>query len=172
MINFDDIVNGKIKNPTAEQVQEAINETVTSAATLKDINDFLVKMHASDAYKIIRDVVQPKTNLIVRRAKENEPEEYQRFQNIQQEAKNIFDYERKTATIFDVQQISSGISQQFYGIAVKMISTLDDELGKVEKALNTIEEHIGLSVTQFDKEDINNDTTKSGNEQGSKEVTE
>ena len=53
-----------------------------------------------------------------------------------------------------------------------MISTLDDELGKVEKALNIIEEHIGLSVTQFDKEEISNDTTESGNEQGSKEVTE
>lgn len=171
-MNFDDIVSGEIKNPTAEQVQEAINETVTSAATLKDINNFLVKMHASDAYKVIRDVVQPKTNMIIRRAKENDKEEYQRFQGIQQEAKNIFDYERKTATMFDVQQIASGISQQFYGITVKMISALDDELGKVEKALNTIEEHIGLSVTQFDKEEISNDTTESGNEQGSKEVTE
>lgn len=171
-MNFDDIVSGEIKDPTAEQIQEAINETVTSATTLKDINDFLVKMHASDAYKIIRDVVQPKTNLIIRRANENDKEEYQRFQSIQQEAKNIFDYERKTATMFDVQQIASGISQQFYGITVKMISTLDDELDKVEKALNIIEEHIGLSVTQFDKEEISNDTTESGNEQGSKEVTE
>ena len=57
-----------------------------------------------------------------------------------------------------------------YGIAIRMISKVDDELGRVEVAINMIEEHLGLSVTKFEEEGDSNDTTESSNEQGSKEI--
>lgn len=174
MNKFEEIMSGSVQNPTAEQINDALTETIKGFTSLKDLNEFLVKLHPSDAYKAIRDIVQPKTNMMIRREQQDKTEEYQRFQEIQQEAKKIFDYECKTATIFDVQQISSGIAQQicqqFYGIAVRMISKLDDELGRVEQAVNTIEGHVGLSVIKFEEEGDKNDTTESGNEQGSEET--
>lgn len=176
MNKFEEIMNGSIQNPTKEQIAEALKETITGFKALKDLNDFLVKLHPTDVYNIIKDYIHPTTNFIVNRAKEEDVEEYKRFQDIQQEAKKIFEYESKSATIFDVKQISTDIAQaltqRVYGILVRMVSKLDDELGKVESAVNIIEEHNGLSVTNFGEEENNNDTTKSRNEQGSTETAE
>lgn len=174
MNKFEEIINNTAQKPTAEQIRSALEETIKSFVSLKDLNEFLIKLHPSDAYKAIRDIVHPKTNIIIKREQQDKTEDYTRFQEIKQEAKRIFNYEHKTATIFDVQQISTSItqqiSQQMYGIAIRMISKLDDELGKVEQAINTIEGHIGLNVTNFVEEENNNDTAESGNEQRSKEV--
>lgn len=176
MNKFEELMAGDKQNITSEQIQKALEETVREFKSLKDLNDFLVKLHPSDAYKTIRDIIHPQTNLMIKREQNDKSEEYQKFQEIQQEAKKVFDYERKVATIFDVQNISTNIAQtvaqQFYGILVRMISKLDDELGRVEVAVNTIEEHNGMSVTKFVEEEDKNDTTKSSNEQRSEEVTE
>lgn len=172
MNKFEEMMNGSIKNPTSEQIQEALKDTITSFTSIKDLNEFLIKLHPSDAYKAIRDIVQPKTNFIIRNEQKNKTEDYQRFQNIQQEAKKIYEYEHKHATIFDVQNIATGIAQQMYGIAIRMISKVDDELGRVEHTVNTIEEHLGLDVTKFEEECDYGDTTKTDDEQRSEEVTE
>lgn len=136
---------------STEQINKALEDTVKGFQNLADLNNFLVKLHPSDAYKVIRDVVQPSSNIMVRREKTENKEEYQRFQEIQRQAKATFDYERKTATMFEVQQVAAGISQKYYNITVRMISLLDDELGKVESAVNTIEEKIGLPISKFEK---------------------
>lgn len=171
MNKFEEIMNGKVQNPTKEQIDNALIETVKGFTSLKDLNEFLTKLHPSDAYVTIRDIVQPKTNIIIKREQQSKTEEYQKFQAIQQEAKKIFEYERKNATILDVQNISNNVAKQFYGITVRMISMMDDELGKIEQAINRIEEHIGIDVTNFNEEEHNNDTTESVDEQGSKETT-
>lgn len=176
MNKFEELMSGINSVPiTQEQIHNALAETIKGFESLKDLNEFLTKLHPSDAYKAIRDMVQPSTNFIVVRERKEATEEYKRFQDIQREAKKIFDYECKTATIFDVQQISlknaQAVTQQIYGILLRMISKIDDELGKVELAVNTIEEHNGLSVTKFDEEVNNNDTTEHGNEQGSEEAS-
>lgn len=169
MSKFEDIINGKIK-ATPEEVQQALEEEVRGFDNLKSLNDFLTKLHPSSAYTTIRDIIQPKTNFMIRQASQAEDKsEYQRFQEIQRQAKAVFDHERKTATIFEVNQISTAIAQRFYGITVRMISMVDDELGKVEQAINKIEEHLGLGVTNFEKEN-EDDTTESSNEQGSEEI--
>ena len=175
MNKFEEIMSNGAKNLTPDQINEALKETVYSFKSLKDLNDFLTKLHPSDAYKTIRDIVHPQSSMMIIKEQKNATEEYKRFQDIQQEAKKVFEYENKSATIFDVQNISTNVAQvvmqKMYGILVRMISKLDDELGKVESAVNTIEEHNGLSVTKFDEEEgDNNDTTRSGNEQGSKET--
>lgn len=166
-------MNGKVK-ATPDEVQQALEEAVKSFTDIKSLNDFLIKLHPSSAYTTIRDIIQPKTNFMIRQAsKAEDKSEYQRFQDIQRQAKSVFEYEHKHATIFEVNQISQSIAKQYYAIVVRMISKLDDELGKVEMAINTIEGHIGLDVTKFNEEEgDNNDTTKSVNEQGSKEITE
>lgn len=171
-MKFDDIMEGKVQ-ATPEEVQQALEEAVRSFTDLESLNDFLTKLHPSSAYAVIRDIIQPNTNLMIRRASEAEDKsEYQRFQEISEQAKKVFEYENKTATIFEVNQIAGSIAQRFYGITVRMISMLDDELGKVEQAINTIEEHVGLSVTNFNKESVINDTTELSDEQRGEEITE
>lgn len=167
-MKFEEIMDGKLAHPTDEQVQAAIKESINDCKDLNELNNFLVKLHPSDAHKVIRDHVKPQSNMLIRLARQNNVEWYQRFQDIQMEAKRIFEYERKTATIFEVQQIATQTAQQYYGIAVRMIGKLDDELGEIKAAINRIEEHIGMSVTKFDKGGDNNDPTESGNEQGVK----
>lgn len=169
MAKFEDIIEGKV-SATPEEVQEAIVEEIKGCTDLKSLNDFLVKLHPSSAYTVIRDIVQPKTNLMVKKASmEEDKSEYQRFQDIKKQAKSVFEYERKTATIFEVNQISSSVAQRFYGITVRMISMVDDELGKVEQAINKIEEHLGIDVTNFTKEN-ENDTTEPSNEQRGEKI--
>ena len=156
MNKFEELMaNGD--NITQEQIHNALTETVRGFKSLKELNDFLTKLHPSDAYKTIRDIVHPQKNITILNAKKNDVDEYKRFQDIQQESKKIFDYESRNATIFDVQNISTNvaqtIAQRFYNILLRMITKLDDELGRVEVAVNTIEEHNGMSVTKFEEED-------------------
>lgn len=161
-MNIDEILKGNnSENLTPEQIENAINETVKSFTNIKDLNDFLVKLHPSDAYKIIRDVVKPSSSMIINSAKIKKDAEYQRFQEISMQSKSVFEYEKKTATIFDVQQVSTSIAQHFYGITLRMISKLDDELGRVELAVNRLEGQVGLIITNFTftsaDEEIDND---------------
>ena len=55
---------------------------------------------------------------------------------------------------------------------VRMISKVDDELGLVEQAVNTIEERLEISKTDFNvlKEEITDDATRN-DEQGEQEST-
>lgn len=169
MKNFEDIMSGKVQ-ATPEEVQEALEVTVRSFTDLKLLNDFLLKLHPDDVHDIILNVIHPSTNILIKRASQAEDlSEYQRFQDIQMEAKKMYEYYNRTATIKEVNQIASTIAQQFYGISVRMISLLDDELGKVEQAINKIEEHLGLDVTNFAEEN-KNDTTEPSNEQGSEKT--
>ena len=166
------LTQGNPDGLTQEQIKQAIDDTVKGFTTIADLNNFLTKLHPSDAYTLIRDVVQPKSNFMIRKQKEEELEEYQKFQEIQKQAKATFDYERKTATMFEVQQVAAGIAQKYYNIAVRMISLLDDELGRVESAVNTIEEKVGLPISKFEaKESDSNDTAEHNDEQGSEKTS-
>ena len=75
-MKFDELMaqqsDGKM--PTKDEIQNALKETVQSLTTIKEINDFIVKFSPDDAYMIIRDHVQPKSNLIIRRNKDEEHE--------------------------------------------------------------------------------------------------
>ena len=105
MNKFEEIMNGVVQNPTKEQINKALEETVREFKSLKDLNDFLTQLHPSDAYNVITNIVRPSTNMIVKREQKNKSDDYKIFQNITQEAKKMYDYERKNATIFDVQTI-------------------------------------------------------------------
>lgn len=174
-MKFEDIVNGKVKNPTGKEVQEALHETITSFTKLKDMNEFLQRLVAGDAYKVIKDIVKPQSNALITDAKQNDVEEYQKFQDIQRASKAIYEWENTPSTHRDTQRISTQIAsdtvQKFYNICVRMISTLDDELNEVEKAVNRIEEKIGLDPTNFEKEN-HDDTAKLNDVQRSEESTE
>lgn len=93
-MTFDELMaQTKVDNrvPTKEEVDAALKETVQSFTTIKEINDFITKFSPDDCYMVIRDHIQPKSNMVIRRNKDQEVEEYQRFQQIQIESKETFD---------------------------------------------------------------------------------
>lgn len=160
----------KLTNPTGEDIKNVVTDILKSVQTIKELNEELKTLTAEDAYVAITDIVHPKSNAVVVNAKRNDVEGYQEFQAIKEQARSAYKEATRSATIGDVRAISGAISQQFYGIAVRMINMVDDELGKVEQAINTIEEHLGMSVTNFNEECVANDTTESEHEQRVKET--
>ena len=158
----------KISN---DDVRDALISTIRDIDNLKDLNDFLCTFHASDAYTVIVEYVKPKNNKLIQNASKNDVDEYKRFQDIMIQARDVYKYEKRTATIFDVNNISNKVAMKYYNIAVRMICKVDDELGRAEEAINIIEDRLGLIKTSF-KEELNNDTTESGNVQGVEETTE
>lgn len=131
----------------------------------------LGSMHPSDAYIVIRDVVNPKNNNIFSKCKLVSIETYQEFQDLQMKCKKSYEHDRTTATNYDVD---SAVSKA-YGIILRMIrQTMDDnsnKFNKVAEAINKIEEHLGIGVTNFGEE-VENDTAECNDEQGCKEITD
>jgi hypothetical protein len=166
MTEFEQMYNDG-KEHSQEEVREVIKRTVASCQTIKELNEFLQKLHPVDCYKVIRDVVDPKKNKMIRNDKQEHCEDYQVFQDIQLQAKQMWNYTNRQATIGDVQDLITSNISRYYNILVRMISKVDDELGLVEKAVNTIEERLEIPLTNFDvlKEEISDDATRN-DEQG------
>lgn len=160
----------KLTNPTGEDIKKVVTDVLKSVQTIKELNEELKTLTAEDAYVAITDIVHPKSNTVVVNAKRNDAEGYQEFQAIKEQARSAYKEATRSATVSDVRAISGAMSRQFYGIIVRMISKVDDELGKVEQAVNTIEEHLEMSVTNFNEECVANDTTESKHEQRVKET--
>lgn len=167
-ITFADVVEGKVK-VTVDQMREITERELMAIDNINDLNDMLSKLHGSDAYYAIINMIKPKNNIIIQAAKRDNEVEYQKFQDILMSAKKTFEYEDQLVKRGElIVNINKAIhrTDQMYGILVKMISIVDDELGKVEEAINRIEQHLGLDITQFEdiKGDAQNDTEQSNNE--------
>jgi hypothetical protein len=146
-----------------EKIMESIRTGIENAKTIKELNDFLDKMHPSDCHAAIRDMFTIATNRMITTCKQSSDNddivEYQRYQDIKMKAKQSFDHDRTNATMLDVDKAVS----HSYGITLRMIRATNDmtdsRFNKVCQAINKIEEHLGLDVTNWSGEDEVNDTT-------------
>lgn len=115
----------------------------------KRVTVFLSKLHPSDAYVIIRDTIIPTKNKRISLCKTMDTPAYQEFQNLRMECKKSFDHDKSYATNLDVDKAVS----KAYGIAMRTLrANMDMEkvrFDKLTKAINRIEEHLGLDVTDF-----------------------
>lgn len=167
-IKFMDVVEGRVE-VTTEQMREITEKELFDVNNIKDLNDILSRLHGSDAHYAIVNMIKPSTNIIIQSAKKDNDVEYQRFQDIMMSAKETFDYEntvvKRGEMILNINKTIQRVNQM-YGVLVKMISVLDDEIGEVEMAINRIEQHLGLDVTKFNDEkgDAQDDTEQSNNE--------
>lgn len=158
----------KIKEIISNKMAE-IDAIINPVDYVNGLVKFLGTMHPSDAYAIIRDIVVPKKNKRISECKAQNIEMYQVFQNLMMECKASYDHDRSTATNLDVDKAVS----KAYGIAMRTLrANMDmekDRFDKVTKAINRIEERLGLDVTDFGEGD-DNDTTEYENAQGVKET--
>ena len=160
--NIIKYINGKVAE--IEKIEDPVGYTARTTA-------FLNTLHPSDAYAIIRDTVIPAKNKKISACRHENVEIYQAFQDLRQRCKASFDHDRSWATNLDVDKAVS----KAYGIAMRTLrANMDMEkvrFDKLTSAINRIEEHLGLDVTDF-REDEANDTTESENAQTIERITE
>lgn len=146
-----------------------IDKIEDSVVYTNKVTTFLDTLHPSDAYAIIRDKVIPAKNKRIQMCRHENLETYQTFQDLKQRCKASFDHDRSWATNLDVDKAVS----KAYGIAMRTLrANMDMEkvrFDKITSAINRIEEHLGLDVTDF-REDEANDTAEHENAQGIKET--
>ena len=154
------------QNRSREDIMNKIKEDIDSFTNIKQINDYLLNMVAVDAYVVINEIIKPKTNLVIQSAKKNDVESYQYFQNIMLQSKKAYDVANSPARMVDINDVADKIASRYYSICVRMISVIDDELGKIEQAVNTIEERLGIALTDFNEKE-NDDCDSKGNDEQS-----
>jgi len=85
---------------------------------------------------------------------------YQRFQIVKQESQASWDYDNKSAKMYDVNVACTKV----YGILLRMIKATNDDakqqFNQMKSALNKIEEHLGIEITKWESDEPN------ANEQG------
>lgn len=116
--------------------------------------DDIDQMGASKAYIIIRDNINYQH---VKKIRESGEKNYQKFQDIKQRAKQSWDYDHRQALMEDVNRGCMNV----YTLILKIMRAQNDdfaeEFNKLQKAINRIEEKIGLDVTVWQTEEISID---------------
>ena len=117
------------------------------------LND-IDQIAASKAYIIIRDNINYQH---VKKIRESGDENYQKFQDIKQRAKQSWDYDHRQALMEDVNRGCMNV----YTLILKIMRAQNDdfaeEFNKLQKAINRIEEKIGLDITVWQTGEISTD---------------
>lgn len=117
------------------------------------LND-IDQIAASKAYIIIRDNINYQH---VKKIRESGEENYQKFQDIKQRAKQSWDYDHRQALMEDVNRGCMNV----YTLILKIMRAQNDdfaeEFNKLQKAINRIEEKIGLDITVWQTGEISID---------------
>ena len=116
--------------------------------------DDIDQMGASKAYIIIRDNINYQH---VKKIRESGEKNYQKFQDIKQRAKQSWDYDHRQALMEDVNRGCMNV----YTLILKIMRAQNDdfaeEFNKLQKAINRIEEKVGLEPTVWQTEEISTD---------------
>lgn len=146
-----------------EEFKKQINELLGKVETIDDLNSFLDNnVHQSDLYIVITEVVEKNLAMkkIINDAKNADNKaSYQLYQHIKMTAKKIHEHDMASARNIDVDMAVT----RAYTILLKMIGSLNQTVIKQCEAINKIEEHLGLSITQFG--DDENDSTRNSDVQ-------
>ena len=151
-------------------MEERVNKQLEmiESGNVKGFLDDIDKMGASKAYIVIRDNINYQH---IKKIKESGNENYQKFQDIKQRAKQSWDYDHRQALMEDVNRGCMNV----YTIILKIMRAQNDdfaeEFSKIQKAINRIEEKIGVEPTVWQAEEISTDggNDYAGNVQGVKE---
>lgn len=111
--------------------------------------DALDEMAASKAYLFIRDEM---TNQHIKMIKDSGKENYQKFQDIKQRAKQSWDYDHKTATMEDVNRACMNVYTLVLRLMNAQNGNFTEEFNKIQSAINRIEEKVGLEPTVWEEE--------------------
>ena len=107
--------------------------------------DTLDQMHRSKGHEVIRDHMSP---FMLKKIRED-TELYKKFQDIKMECKKSYEYDRKVATMLDVNR---GLTN-LYNIILRLFASYkngnDATLDAVCTAINKIEERLGMEQTDW-----------------------
>lgn len=145
--------------PLKDYIENCYNNPDSVKGTIELIK--LVKqVHPTIVYEILRDVIKFHKCQMISKCKQQNTKVYQEIQDIYMNAKKSYQHDHTMATNLDIDKAVT----KAYGITLRMIGnhiyTQDKELNTICCAINKIEEHLGIDVTDFSEiiGEVNNDT--------------
>ena len=151
-------------------MEERINKQLEmiESGDIKGFLDDIDQMGASKAYIVIRDNINYQH---IKKIKDSGKDNYQKFQDIKMRAKQSWDYDHRQALMEDVNRGCINVYTLILRIMRAQNDDFAEELGKIQTAINRIEEKVGLEPTVWKPEEISTDggNNNAGDVQGVEE---
>ena len=151
-------------------MEERINKQLEmiESGDIKGFLDDIDQMGASKAYIVIRDNINYQH---IKKIKDSGKDNYQKFQDIKMRAKQSWDYDHRQALMEDVNRGCMNVYTLILRIMRAQNDDFAEELGKIQTAINRIEEKVGLEPTVWKTEVISTDggNNNAGDVQGVEE---
>ena len=151
-------------------MEERINKQLEmiESGDIKGFLDDIDQMGASKAYIVIRDNINYQH---IKKIKDSGKDNYQKFQDIKMRAKQSWDYDHRQALMEDVNRGCMNVYTLILRIMRAQNDDFSEELGKIQTAINRIEEKVGLEPTVWKTEEISTDggNNNAGDVQGVEE---
>lgn len=151
-------------------MEERINKQLEmiESGDIKGFLDDIDQMGASKAYIVIRDNINYQH---IKKIKDSGKDNYQKFQDIKMRAKQSWDYDHRQALMEDVNRGCMNVYTLILRIMRAQNDDFAEELGKIQTAINRIEEKVGLEPTVWKTEEISTDggNNNAGDVQGVEE---
>ena len=151
-------------------MEERINKQLEmiESGDIKGFLDDIDQMGASKAYIVIRDNINYQH---IKKIKDSGKDNYQKFQDIKMRAKQSWDYDHRQALMEDVNRGCMNVYTLILRIMRAQNDDFAEELGKIQTAINRIEEKVGLEPTVWKPEEISTDggNNNAGDVQGVEE---
>lgn len=151
-------------------MEERINKQLEmiESGDIKGFLDDIDQMGASKAYIVIRDNINYQH---IKKIKDSGKDNYQKFQDIKMRAKQSWDYDHRQALMEDVNRGCMNVYTLILRIMRAQNDDFAEELGKIQTAINRIEEKVGLEPTVWKSEEISTDggNNNAGDVQGVEE---
>ena len=137
-------------------MEERINKQLEmiESGDIKGFLDDIDQMGASKAYIVIRDNINYQH---IKKIKDCGKDNYQKFQDIKMRAKRSWDYDHRQALMEDVNRGCMNVYTLILRIMRAQNDDFAEELGKIQTAINRIEEKVGLEPTVWKPEEISAD---------------
>lgn len=137
-------------------MEERINKQLEmiESSDIKGFLDDIDQMGASKAYIVIRDNINYQH---IKKIKDSGKDNYQKFQDIKMRAKQSWDYDHRQALMEDVNRGCMNVYTLILRIMRAQNDDFAEELGKIQMAINRIEEKVGLEPTVWKPEEISTD---------------
>ena len=137
-------------------MEERINKQLEmiESGDIKGFLDDIDQMGASKAYIVIRDHINYQH---IKKIKDSGKDNYQKFQDIKIRAKQSWDYDHRQALMEDVNRGCMNVYTLILRIMRAQNDDFAEELGKIQTAINRIEEKVGLEPTVWKPEEISTD---------------
>lgn len=139
----DEITDGM----SSDEMWAVVRKRVDASSTIKELNDFLNVLEPDNRYIAIRDYVGRKKGDMIKSKRyiddDDNKAEYQRYQDLKQEAEIRYKRDYSPAKLIDVDRACTNV----YTILLRMIA-------EQQKQIDALNERVGITVEGITDDNI------------------